>query len=428
MALEGQLAAVRNAIDVLRAAANAPTAPYPHMVPERSAVRRMAHQLADLCKQDECVDEIVRLGAIETVVPLFCGPSSSANTAAMERLDSQSQQLQEELEKECCFILGLLAVKPEYQTRIAHSGALEGLVRLLRNYRPQTALPPSSRSPSGSGGVARRAADAITNLAHENVDIKNLVREQGGIPPLVFLLDVLDVKVQRAACGALRTLAFKNEENKNQIVENGALPMLIQLLRSEDSGVHYEAVGVIGNLVHSSLNVKKRVLEEGALQPVINLLSSECPDSQREAALLLGQFATVPDVDMKAKIVQRGAVPALVRMLASADVSLKEMAAFALGRLVQNPDNQSGAVQCSALPPLLELLESKHYNLQHNAAFALYGLAENEDNVPDMIREGALQRLEECLDRLQVGRGALAACGQRRRGARCGAGGGGHLV
>jgi hypothetical protein len=29
---------------------------------------------------------------------------------------------------------------------------------------------------SGSGGVARRAADAITNLAHENLEIKNMVR------------------------------------------------------------------------------------------------------------------------------------------------------------------------------------------------------------------------------------------------------------
>jgi hypothetical protein len=64
------------------------------------------------------------------------------------------------------------------------------------------------------------------------------------------------------------------------------------MLRSEDVGVHYEAVGVIGNLVHSSQDIKRQVLSEGALQPVINLLSSSCPESQREAALLLGQFAT----------------------------------------------------------------------------------------------------------------------------------------
>jgi hypothetical protein len=42
-------------------------------------------------------------------------------------------------------------------------------------------------------------------------------RTEGGIPPLVRLLESNDAKVQRAAAGALRTLAFKNEANKNQV-------------------------------------------------------------------------------------------------------------------------------------------------------------------------------------------------------------------
>ena len=50
-------------------------------------------------------------------------------------------------------------------------------------------------------------------------EIPNLTyRIEGGIPPLVELLDFTDTKVQRAAAGALRTLAFKNDENKNQVV------------------------------------------------------------------------------------------------------------------------------------------------------------------------------------------------------------------
>ncbi len=92
-----------------------------------------------------------------------------------------------------------------------------------------------------------------------------------------------------------------------------------------------------------------QVLEEGALQPVIGLLSSSCTESQRESALLLGQFATT-EPDYKAKIVQRGAVPPLIEMLGSSDVQLKEMAAFALGRLAQNSDNQAGVVQVIVCP------------------------------------------------------------------------------
>lgn len=96
-----------------------------------------------------------------------------------------------------------------------------------------------------------------------------IYRMEGGIPPLVELLEFTDTKVQRAAAGALRTLAFKNDENKNQvmglsfietlvlrgctllnhnimtlqIVECNALPTLILMLRSEDTAIHYEAVG-----------------------------------------------------------------------------------------------------------------------------------------------------------------------------------------
>ena len=259
----------------------------------------------------------------------------------------------EELERDICFILGLLAIKVDHQAAICDAGALPTLVSMIRRY--------AGRNDVHLTGVpaqtCRRTSDAITNLAHENNGIKNRVRQEGGIPPLVSLLHSVDPKVQRAVAGSLRTLAFKNDENKNIIVDLGSLPLLIQMLRAEDTTIHYEvravgrrcggllgprrashgwemgprctagpaarlhpasspphppllvprgwpalpaarpwpspqAVGVIGNLVHSSAVIKKRVLEEGALQPVINLLSSSCTDSQREAALLLGQFAT----------------------------------------------------------------------------------------------------------------------------------------
>ncbi|XVF37245.1 hypothetical protein REPUB_Repub19eG0129900 [Reevesia pubescens] len=63
-------------------------------------------------------------------------------------------------------------------------------------------------------------------------------------------------------------------------------------------------------------------------------VNSCCSESQREAALLLGQFAAT-DSDCKIHIVQRGAVRPLIEMLHSLDVQLKEMSAFALGKLAQ---------------------------------------------------------------------------------------------
>ncbi|XP_038906693.1 ARM REPEAT PROTEIN INTERACTING WITH ABF2 [Benincasa hispida] len=346
---------------------------------DRAAAKRATHVLAELAKNEEVVNVIVEGGAVPALVKHLQAPPTVEG-------DRSLKPFEHEVEKGSAFALGLLAVKPEHQQLIVDIGALSHLVELLKRHKDGASRAVNS--------VIRRAADAITNLAHENSFIKTRVRMEGGIPPLVELLEFTDTKVQRAAAGALRTLAFKNDENKNQIVECNALPTLILMLRSEDAAIHYEAVGVIGNLVHSSPNIKREVLLAGALQPVIGLLSSCCSESQREAALLLGQFAAT-DSDCKIHIVQRGAVRPLIEMLQSPDVQLREMSAFALGRLAQETHNQAGIAHNGGLMPLLKLLDSKNGSLQHNAAFALYGLADNEDNVSDFIRVGGVQKLQD---------------------------------
>ncbi|KAH9605604.1 hypothetical protein KSS87_018739 [Heliosperma pusillum] len=346
---------------------------------DRIAAKKATHSLAEFAKNEDVVGIIVEGGAVPVLVKHLQAPPLTEN--------DRVKYHEHEVEKASVFALGLLAVKPEHQQLIIDAGALPFIVDLLKRHKRSL----SSRAVSG---VIRRAADAITNLAHENSSIKTRVRAEGGIPPLVELLEFSDAKVQKAVAGALRTLAFKNDENKKQIVDYNALPALILMLKSADAAIHYEAVGVLGNLVHSSPSIKKDVLLAGALQPVIGLLSSRCSESQREAALLLGQFAAT-DSDCKVHIVQRGAVPPLIEMLRSPDVQLREMAAFALGRLAQESHNQAGIAHSGGLVPLLKLLDSKNGSLQHNAAFALYGLADNEDNVAEFIKVGGFQKLQE---------------------------------
>mmetsp|Transcript_40949 Transcript_40949/g.49695 ORF Transcript_40949/g.49695 Transcript_40949/m.49695 type:complete len:793 (-) Transcript_40949:484-2862(-) len=373
-------------------------------------IRDLAHRLAELAKTEEekpgTVDIIVNGGGLEAMIDLV---HASVPVEAEESGD--------DVLKEVCNAVVQLAVNEVYAQRIGDSKFLASLVSLLK--KPVASGVIAGRcvtEPSTSAlSAARTAAEAIMSLAHNYPMIKDKVRAEGGIKPLVKLLECQqNVKVQKAAASALKTLAFRNEPNKKQMVEFKALRQLIFLLKSEDQNVHPEAVAVIGNLVHSTMEIKKQVLDEGVLQPVIDLLSSDCKDSQREAALLLGQFAAVPQPIepppgnngnptaasdevkdfYKVRIVQRGAVRPLIELLGSEDPQVPEMAAFALGRLAQNTDNQAGIAQQGALKPLLALLDSGNDNVQHNAAFALYGLAENEDNVASIIREGGVRRLK----------------------------------
>ncbi|CAN1766063.1 ARM REPEAT PROTEIN INTERACTING WITH ABF2, partial [Linum perenne] len=325
---------------------------------DRESAKSAAQYIAQLAKDEDFVDMIVDCGAIPALV-------KNLQTPPYANCDDELDLIQLEVEKACAFALALIGIQSQHQQVIVDAGALPHLVSLLKRHKTHGNF-------RLAFVVVRKAADAITNLSHENNSIKTLVRVEGGIPPLVELLDSVEPK----------------------IVELNALNTLVLMLQSDDPSIHFEAVGVIGNLVHSSPHIKQMVLLAGALQPVICLLRSTCTESQREAALLLGQFSTI-DSDCKVHIGQRGAIPPLIEMLESSDVQLKEMSAFALGRLAQETHNQAGIVHHGGIEPLLQLLRSNNGSLQHNAAFTIFGLAENEDNTADLIKVGAVQKLQD---------------------------------
>ena len=77
----------------------------------------------------------------------------------------------EELERDICFILGLLAIKVEHQAAICEAGALPTLVSMIRRYAAKNDVHLSGVPAQ----TCRRTSDAITNLAHENNSIKNKV-------------------------------------------------------------------------------------------------------------------------------------------------------------------------------------------------------------------------------------------------------------
>ncbi|RID73315.1 hypothetical protein BRARA_B00471 [Brassica rapa] len=216
-------------------------------------VKGAAAALSSLAKTDENVEMMVENGAIPALVRNLESPWSLAISGNV------AKSCDHKLEKDCAVSLGLIAAnQPAYQQLIVDAGVLAPTVKLLKRRGVCIGC-------MEANAVLRRAADIITNIAHDNPRIKtniryglvfddpyaffglgyklfSLDRVEGGIPPLVELLDFPDVKVQRAAAGALRTVSFRNDENKNQIVELNALPTLVLMLQSEDPSVHGESV------------------------------------------------------------------------------------------------------------------------------------------------------------------------------------------
>ncbi|KAL3618855.1 hypothetical protein CASFOL_037303 [Castilleja foliolosa] len=167
---------------------------------DRLAAKNAISVLSELARNEDKANVIVDCAAVPALVRYLQTPPTR---------EGDIDPTEYEVEKGSAFTLGLLAIKPEHQQHIVVHGALPHLVNLLKRHK-------DGLNSQAVCGVIRRAADAITNLAHENSSIKTFVRVDGGIPPLVELLEFADTKVQRSAAGALRTFAFKNDENKNQ--------------------------------------------------------------------------------------------------------------------------------------------------------------------------------------------------------------------
>ncbi|KAG4987009.1 hypothetical protein JHK84_034961 [Glycine max] len=206
-----------------------------------------------------------------------------------------------------------------------NAGALPCLVDLLRRHKSCPICSPLV-------GLLRIVANAICYLASDNTNIKTLVRMEGGIPPLVELVEFNVTELQKAVASGLATLAYDNHDNKKQGV-------------------------VIEKLVHSSPDITKEVLAAGALEPV--------------------------------HIIQRGVIPQLLDMLNSHG----EMAVFALGSLAPESHNQAIIAHNGGIEPLLTMLDSNEAALQHQAVLSLYGLADNE--LADFIEAGGFQKLKD---------------------------------
>ncbi|XP_051971648.1 splicing regulator ARVCF-like isoform X2 [Xyrauchen texanus] len=112
--------------------------------------------------------------------------------------------------------------------------------------------------------VKSNAAAYLQHLCYENDNVKQEVRQLGGIPILVGLLDHPKPEVHRKACGALRNISFGRDSfNKVAIKNSNGIPALLRLLRmTSDVEVRELVTGTLWNL-SSHEPLKMMVINHG---------------------------------------------------------------------------------------------------------------------------------------------------------------------
>lgn len=119
------------------------------------------------------------------------------------------------------------------------------------------------------------AANSLANLALDNDRNKKIIIEEGGVPPLLSLLqDASSMDAQIAAALALINLA-SDPEHVSLIVNERAVPIIVNVLSDSPMRLQTRVAGLVSRMASHDPVAQEEFAMENAIRPLVSLLSFE---------------------------------------------------------------------------------------------------------------------------------------------------------
>ena len=277
-----------------------------------------------------------------------------------------------------------LSISAEIQDTVAESGGVQPLIDQMSDHRAI---------------IQEQAALAIAKLVLDNPETRAAVCAQGGIPPLIALLDATDgdggdaaEEVLKSATYAIANLAVE-PAGRDQIVADGGIHNLVLLLQGKWSPqIKMSASNALACLSRDHQGTQAAVGDAAAIAPLVVLLSGdEGLDAQQEAA---GAIVALADhKPNRQAITAADGISHLVNLLACENSTTRKHAEGALVRLSIEAENRTLIIE-----KLVNMLR-KDTTGQEQAAAALANLArESEDNRNSIVGADGISPILSLID------------------------------
>ena len=271
---------------------------------------------------------IAKAGALAPLVALLRTGSNKAQLAAAHAIAAMSQDA-------------------EHHRPIIKAGGLQPLVRLLR---------------SGTADAQVYAASAVAHLANTferpeeweesaltgDVETQNALAAAGVIPLLLGMLQT--GKTQTAAAECLARLAAFNPEIQMLIAAEGGVAPLLNLLNSTHVPAQVSAAHAIAELARCNGDNQTAVSRAGGIGPLLSMLAATRPQAQATASLALALLASAHP-DNQEHVAVLGGLPKLTALLATGPTEVQSMASFALAEIcrrhARHPSPLLSGVACT---------------------------------------------------------------------------------
>ncbi|VYS52128.1 unnamed protein product [Arabidopsis thaliana] len=250
---------------------------------------------------------------------------------------------------------------------------------------------------TGSPPLKTRAAIAIEAITADPATAW-AISAYGGVTVLIEACRSGSKQVQEHIAGAISNIAAV-EEIRTTLAEEGAIPVLIQLLISGSSSVQEKTANFI-SLISSSGEYYRDLIvrERGGLQILIHLVQeSSNPDTIEHCLLALSQISAMETVSRVLSSSTRFIIR-LGELIKHGNVILQQISTSLLSNLTISDGNKRAVADC--LSSLIRLMESpKPAGLQEAATEAAKSLLTVRSNRKELMRdEKSVIRLVQMLD------------------------------
>ncbi|XP_042520776.1 ARM REPEAT PROTEIN INTERACTING WITH ABF2 [Macadamia integrifolia] len=228
------------------------------------------------------------------------------------------------------------------------------------------------------GGIEfkKKALDSLLQLLREDDKAAVLVPKEGDVGCLVHLLDSSNPSpaVREQAALAVSLLATASDSSRNCVFEEGGLGPLLRLLETGSSGLKEKAAMAVEAITADPENAWA-ISAYGGVPVLVEACRSGSPITQTHAAGAIKNVATVEDIRLA--LAEEGVVPVLVQLLVSGTGSAQEKAANCLWILASSSEDFRVSIQEEGgLQRLLQLLqESSSPDTTEQVLRAIYALS-----------------------------------------------------
>lgn len=325
--------------------------------------------------------------ALESLLQLLNDDEKSASVVTKEGsvgylihlLDFQNQP---SVREQATFAVSVLAsANEESRKSVFEEGGLGPLLRILE---------------TGSTSLKEKAAIAVEAITADH-DNAWAVSAYGGIPVLIEACRSGSPTTQAHAAGAIRNVA-NVEDIKTVLGEEGAVPVLLQLLVSGKCAAQDNAAVTIAILASSGEYFRALIIQERGLQRLMYMIQDLSSSNTLE--YVLRAIASLSASDLMGRTLSSSTtfIIQLGEFIKHGNTTLQQLSASLLGDLSISDGNKRAISSC--MGSLVKLMESpKPVGLQESAAQALVSMLTVRSNRKELVRdEKSVMRLVQMLD------------------------------